>query len=133
VILHRTSSSNGAILVDTQESAVEPPKIRYMADSNCLDSKLLLHQSIIMGLFNSVVELYLDFLHLLEHVLSLVELTIGVALGHLLLVFGLDHLHLVELALGHLVLLEIHLGLEGMDSIRGSSILFKILRTSQQE
>jgi hypothetical protein len=156
VVLHRTSSSNGAKLVDTQELAVEPPKIRDMAhslkedNSRCTvrksrglsvisfwakqdaereiivicitqrtdkntcktrlevgnlssmeDSKILQHQSILMGLLNS----------------------------------------LVELVLGPLVLVATHLkSLATMESIADlkvllvtSCILNKILRTSQQE
>ena len=114
-----SASSSMATVVEAQELAVLRPNIRRLADSLMADCNILLHQSIIMGLLNSLVEL---------------------ALGHLFLVeLALGHMVLLELILGHLVLVVIHLGHAVMDSnaeiktlfVR-SSILFKIPRTSQQ-
>jgi hypothetical protein len=111
-----TSRWNGTTLVDTQELAVEPTKIRHGADSYEEDSKIIIFSS-------SEVE-----------TLCLVDLAIVFALGHLILVeLALDHMHLVELALGNMVMVGIYITLDVMDSITGSSILFKILRTSQQD
>ena len=131
-----STSSSMATVVEAQELAVGWPNIRRLADSLMADSNILLHQSIIMSLLNNLVELALGYLFLVE-----------LALGHLLLVeLALGHLFLQELALGHMVLLELILGhlvlvvgLAVMDSIAEiktlfvrSSILIKILRTSQQ-
>lgn len=118
--MDRTSSTMATV---AQEMAVGRPNIRRLADSLMEDSKILLHQSKIIGLLNSLVVL---------------------ALGHLFLVeLSLGHLFLVELALGHMVLVELILGhvvLAIMDSIADiktlrvrSGILFKILRTNQQD
>ena len=124
-----SASSSMATVVEAQELAVLRPNIRRLADSLMADCNILLHQSIIMGLLNSLVELALGHLFLVE-----------LALGHLFLVeLALGHMVLLELILGHLVLVVIHLGLAVMDSnaeiktlfVR-SSILFKIPRTSQQ-
>jgi hypothetical protein len=124
--LHRTSRWNGRTLVDTQELAVEPTKIMNGADSHEEDSTILIFST-------SEVE-----------TLCLADLAIVFALGHLILVelaldhmhlveLALDHMHLVELALGNMVMVGIYITLDVMDSITGSSILFKILRTSQQD
>jgi hypothetical protein len=116
--LHRTSRWNGTTLVDTQELGVEPTKIRHGADSHEEDSKILIF---------SISEV--DTL-----TLGLVDLAFVFALGHLILVeLALDHMHLVELALGNMVMVGLYITLDVMDSITGSSFLFKILRTSQQD
>jgi hypothetical protein len=129
MVLDRTSSSMAKVM-EAREMAVGRPNIRRLADSLMEDSNILLHKSIIMGLLNILVELALGHLFLVE-----------LALGHMVLVeLILGHMVQVELALRHLVLVGIHLGLAVMDSIAEiktlfvrSSILFKILRSSQQE
>jgi hypothetical protein len=132
MVLDRTSSTMATVM-EAQEMAVGRPNIRRLADSLMEDSKILLHQSKIIGLLNSLVVLALGHTVLVE-----------LALGHLFLVeLSLGHLFLVELALGHMVLVELILGhvvLAVMDSIADiktlrvrSGILFKILRTNQQD
>jgi hypothetical protein len=128
-----------AMVVEAQELAVGRPNIRRLADSLMADSNILLHQSIKMGLLNSLVELALGHVVLVE--LSLGHLfLVELALGHMVLLeLILGHMVQVELALGHLVLVVLHLGLAVMDSIAEiktlfvrSSILYEILRTPQQ-
>ena len=140
--MDRTSSTM-ATVIEVQEMAVGRPNIRRLADSLMEDSKILLHQFKIMGFLNSLVVLALGQMVLVELALGHMVL-VELALGHLFLVeLSLGHLFLVELALGHMVLVELILGhvvLAVMDSIADiktlrvrSSILFKILRTYQQE
>jgi hypothetical protein len=119
MVLDRTSSTMATVM-EAQEMAVGRPNIRRLADSLMEDSKILLHQSKIMGFLNSLVVLALGQMVLVELALGhlfLVVLALGqmvlveLALGHLFLVeLSLGHLFLVELILGHMVLLELILG-----------------------
>jgi hypothetical protein len=121
-------SSTMATVMEAQEMAVGRRNIRRLADSLMEDSKILLHQSKIMGFLNSLVVLALGQMVLVELALGhtvLVEL----ALGHLFLVeLSLGHLFLVELALGHMVLVELILGhMVLLELILGHMVLLELI------
>ena len=156
MVLDRTSSSNGATLVDTQELAVELPKIRHGAGSLKEDSSRCTVRksrdlSAITFSAQQGAKREIDAICITQRtnkdtcktqleVGNLSSMEDSNILQHQSILMGLLNSQ-EELALGHLVLVATHLkSLANMESIADlkallvtSCILNKILRTSQQE
>ena len=156
MVLDRTSSSNGATLVDTQELAVERLKIRDMAhslkedNSRCTVRKSrdlsAITFSAQQGAKREIIAICItqrtnkDMCKTQLEVGNLSSMEDSKILQHQSILMGLLN-SLVELVLGPLVLVATHLkSLATMESIADlkallvtSCILNKILRTSQQE
>ena len=155
MVLDRTSSSNGAKLVDTQELAVEPPKIRHGLDSLKEDnSRCTVRKSrglsaitfSVQGAKREIIAICItqrtdkNTCKTRLEVGNLSSMEDSKILQHQSIQMGLLN-SLVELVLGPLVLEATHLkSIATMESIADlkallvtSCILNKILRTSQQE
>jgi hypothetical protein len=155
VVLYRISSSKWATLVDTQELAVEPPKIRHGLDtlkednSRCTVRKgrgLSAITFSVQGAKREIIAICItqrtdkNTCKTQLEVGNLSSMKDSNILQHQSILMGLLNSQ-EELALGHLVLVATHLkGLANMESIAEikpllvpSFILNRILRISQQE